>query len=190
MSYDIELKHRDGSEVLVDTPFFMRGGTVPAAVDAAGNLVQCAQREAHVNITYNYAHYYYEATDGDERFANTSDSDVVYGIRGLYGKTAAESIPMLHDMIERIRKRYTDEDGTWKVTSRKKTIYFDKTGKEVPWDFDKLSEYTSKEVTYEISEGDTSNYWESTALNAILPLMDMVHLAIACILDDVVWDGD
>ena len=41
----------------------------------------------------NYAQYYNEATKKDKRFANTSyrEDEVCYGIRGIYGKTGAES---------------------------------------------------------------------------------------------------
>ena len=35
-----------------------------------------------------------------------------YGIRGIYGKTGVESIPMLEDMLERIKAKYKP-DGVW-----------------------------------------------------------------------------
>lgn len=86
MSYDIELHRRNGDVVYADTPFLMHGGTVPAYVDEHDVLRRATQREAHVNITYNYARYYYDATEGDVRFEQGS------GIRGLYGKTAGRRI--------------------------------------------------------------------------------------------------
>ena len=108
MSYDIDLVNRKTREtVSMNRPQFIRGGTVPAVLDeATGRLVQTTQRDASINITYNYSSYFYEATEGDERFAHKdSDGEVEYGIRGLYGKSALESIPMLKDMIARITEK-------------------------------------------------------------------------------------
>ena len=180
----------------LDRPAFIRGGTVPAVLDAAtGRLVQTTQRDASINITYNYGPYFYEATEGDERFAYTdTNGDVVYGIRGLYGKSARESIPMLTDMIVRITEKYQDKDGNWFVTKRRKSYYFDRDGNEVA---DYLSgilhgeNYEVREEVYEVSEGDTSNYWEATAGNAIESLWNMIFIATDQMLnEDAVWDGD
>lgn len=197
MSYDIDLVNRHtGETVSLDRPAFIRGGTVPAVLDAAtGRLVQTTQRDASINITYNYAPYFYEATEGDERFAYTdTNGDVVYGIRGLYGKSARESIPMLTDMIVRITEKYQDKDGNWFVTKRRKSYYFDRDGNEVA---DYLSgilygeNYEVREEVYEVSEGDTSNYWEATAGNAIESLWNMIFIATDQMLnEDAVWDGD
>lgn len=197
MSYDIELVNRHtGETVSLDRPAFIRGGTVPAVLDAAtGRLVQTTQRDASINITYNYGPYFYEATEGDERFAYTdTNGDVVYGIRGLYGKSARESIPMLTDMIVRITEKYQDKDGNWFVTKRRKSYYFDRDGNEVA---DYLSgilhgeNYEVREEVYEVSEGDTSNYWEATAGNAIESLWNMIFIATDQMLnEDAVWDGD
>lgn len=182
MSYDIELQRRNGDVVYVDTPFLMHGGTVPAYVDEHGVLRQATQREAHVNITYNYARYYYDATEGDARFEKGS------GIRGLYGKTAVESIPMLVDMIRRIDVKFRNADGTWMDTMRKKKVYFDASGREVsPMDSGIVRAET---VFYLVNEGHTDDYWEATAVNAITPLRDMLHLATEFISEDVVWMGD
>ena len=124
MSYDIELKNKvTGETAKMRHPQYVRGGTVRAVVDErTGQLVQAEQTEADINITCNYSHYYYEATDGDPRFAHDEVSayyadgtqgpiKTEYGIRGLYGKTPAESIPMLMDMIVKIKQKYTDENG-------------------------------------------------------------------------------
>lgn len=172
MSYDISLVHRDGSEVYLDTPFLPRGGTVPAQVcSTTGQLMPCPTTEASINITYNYAKYYYAATEGDARFLveNEDHTKTNGGIRGLYGKTAKEATVMLADMIFRIHEAYTLENGTWKETERVDT---------------------ETEKSYMVSEGDTSNYWTATAANAILPLVQILHMSVACMLQDVVWDGD
>ena len=206
MSYDIELRNKHTNEVLfMNDPHFVRGGTVPAVMDpVSGELIQDTQREAHINITYNYGKYYYEATDGDPRFAHDEVSayyadgthgpiETEYGIRGLYGKTPAESIPMLTDMISRIEKKYKDKDGNWLVSERIKAKYYDKNGDEVELTraiFGNV-EAVKKEVHYMVSEGDTKNYWEATACNAIRPLKDMILMATDNILNtDAVWNGD
>ena len=118
MSYDIELKNKvTGKTAKMRHPQYVRGGTVPARLNPmTGELEQAEQIEANINITYNYSHYYYEATDGDPRFAHDKVSahyadgthgpiETEYGIRGLYGKTPAESIPMLMNMIEKIKQK-------------------------------------------------------------------------------------
>ena len=61
MSYDISLVDPVTKEQLhSDVAHDMRGGTY-----ALGSTT-----ELWLNITWNYAHYYYEATDGDKRFAH------------------------------------------------------------------------------------------------------------------------
>lgn len=209
MSYDIELRNKKTKEVaMMRHPQYVRGGTVPAEIDPlSGKLVQSQQTEASINITYNYGRYYYEATEGDARFANEQVSayyadgtqgpvETRYGIRGLYGKTPAESIPMLMDMIEKIKNKYTDENGNWIETERTKTLYY-KDGIEVDpikvllSDKDTYYSLEKKEVKYTISEGPGKDYWEATAANAIAPLQTMIIMATDNLTnDDVVWDGD
>lgn len=109
MSYDISLVDPVTKETLhTKAKHDMRGGLY-----AVGGTT-----ELWLNITWNYAHYYYEATDGDNRFAHKRITgytngvpdgvETEYGIRGIYGKTGGESIPMLKDMIARIEKKYPD----------------------------------------------------------------------------------
>lgn len=206
MSYDIELKNKKtGETAFMQYPQYVRSGTVTAKIDpVTGALVQAAQTKAKINITYNYSGYYEEATKGDPRFAHdevsayyadgtTGPVQTKYGIRGLYGKTPAESIPMLNDMIQRIRSAYQDEYGEWKTGTRTKTHYW-KDGKEIRDYMDailhgiKLEETTEE---YTVSEGDTSNYWERTAANAIHPLQTMLVMAADNLTNpDIVWDGD
>lgn len=202
MSYDIELINRKTKQpLLLSQPQYIRGGTVKAKLDENGNLVQAKETEASINITYNYNHYYVEATRDDRRFfkqeadaeGNVMESSA--GIRGLYGKTAAESLPMLTDMIERIKKKYMDQEtGAWYVTKRKKFYLYDENGVEYKDPINAILNslpYRKEEEVYEVSEGDTSNYWESTAANAIIPLMNMLHMAVEHLSDEeAVWDGD
>lgn len=197
MSYDIDLVNKKTREtVSLNRPQFIRGGTVPAVLDeVTGRLVQTTQRDASINITYNYSPYFYGATEGDKRFEHTdSKGEVGYGIRGLYGKSAIESIPMLKDMIARIIEKYQDEHGDWLVTERKKSHYFDKNGNEITDPIRGIlhgEEYEVKEEVYEVSEGDTSDYWEATAGNAIESLWNMIFIATDQMMNkDAVWDGD
>lgn len=79
MSYDIYLKDSVTGEVLqLDTHHQMRGGTY--AIGGTTN--------AEINITYNYSEILFNVLDG--------------GIRGLYSKTGAESIPILIAAIDQL----------------------------------------------------------------------------------------
>lgn len=199
MSYDIRIVDKTTKdEQYLPVPMFVRGGTVPASYNKyTGQLEQTQSEEAHVNVTYNYARYYYEATEGDDRFLNGTDGERHYGIRGLYGKTPSESIPMLQDVVRRIKDKYTDQDGNWITTRRTRTRVYDKDGNEIDEHpivialtrKDDIASYKDEE--YEVYEGDTSNYWEPTAQNAILPLMNMIAMASQFFTEDnLMWDGD
>ena len=153
--------------------------------------------ELWLNIPYGYAPYYYETTKNDERFAyNELISDdrhaivqTEYGIRGIDGKTSAESIPMLKDLINRIEQKYKTPEG-WLTGQRERRKYFDKNNNEIDCITAIETNQTNTEVieTYTVSEGDTSNYWEKTAANAIKPLYQLI--AMAQLRPDGVWDGD
>ena len=75
MSYDIELKNKvTGETATMRHPQYVRGGNVPARLNPiTGRLEQAEQAEAHINITYNYSHYYYEATDDLETLRDLYD---------------------------------------------------------------------------------------------------------------------
>lgn len=198
MSYDVELIDRKTKEtVKLQTPLFLRSANMPAMLDdVTGQLVQIPQTEACMNITYNYSSYFYEVTEGDEDFAIHEDVDgkdlVSYGLRGLYGKTALESIPLLSRMIQRIRDKYTDENGDWKKAIRSRYHFYDHDGDEVDLMTASLIGTADKSVEekYWVSEGDISNYWEQTAANAIVSLMYMQQIAVSCCLMDCEWTGD
>ena len=118
MSYDIRLVDPVTKEsLLLEQPHFITGGTY-----AIGGT-----KELWLNITYNYGRYYYEATEGDPDFAHdevtayyadgtTGPIETEYGIRGIYGKSGAQSIPLLERMIERIKAKYQDNKGGWITT--------------------------------------------------------------------------
>ena len=182
MSYDIYLKDPVTEETIeFDEYHFMTGGTY-----ALGGT-----SEAWLNITYNYADYYYDATEGDERFYGQLwyDEPCNLGIRGIYGKTGAESIPMLKEMIRKITEKY-QKDGEWITTERNETIYLDKKGHEIDLvtAMHRGIEYTEKEIVKQVNEGPDADYWEPTAGNAIRPLKQLI--AMAQMRPDGVWDGD
>ena len=70
-------------------------------------------------------------------------------------------------MIERIKAKYKP-DGEWLITSRERTRYRDKSGKEVDFYYalHHRDECTSEDYTEDISEGPCDDYWEATAANA------------------------
>ena len=89
MSYDIYLRDPVTKETIeFDTPHDIRGGTY-----AIGGL-----SEAWLNVTYNYADWYYRPGVFHE---NKDDSK---GIRTIYGMTGAESIHVLKKAIEVLEK--------------------------------------------------------------------------------------
>lgn len=189
MSYDIWLKDPvTGERLEAEEKHDMTGGTY-----AIGGT-----KELWLNVTYNYARYYYEATKGDDRFLYADPYDLHVpqngGIRGIYGKTGAESIPMLRDMIERI-ERANKTDGIWNVTKRERPVYYDDNDKVIPDHlaidaiFKGTPHIKRKETfEYDVSEGDTGDYWADTAANAISPLYKLI--AMAQMRPDGVWDGD
>ncbi len=80
MSYDINLCDPVTHDVLeLDDPHDMRGGTY-----AMGGT-----REAHLNVTYNYAEHYKRVLGED-------------GIRTIYGMTGAKSIPVLQRAADQL----------------------------------------------------------------------------------------
>jgi hypothetical protein len=81
VSYDVELLDPvSKARIEFDAPHEIRGGTYM--------LGDC--REAWLNITYNYAPHFYRVLDADK------------GLRSLYGKTGAETIPILESAIAQL----------------------------------------------------------------------------------------
>ena len=196
MSYDIHLTERvSGETIKLPIKHIMTGGTYQADYDERTKTFSpAAIQDAWLNITYNYSRYYYEAAEGDERFYGVEDrNDDGYhncGIRGIYGKTGLDSIPMLRDLASRIESKYRKVDGEWITTKRKMTVFRDMEGKERhPLEIlGNETEYTKEEYEVEVNEGINSDYWTSTAGNAIKPLYQL--LVFAELRPDGVWDGD
>lgn len=80
MSYDIDLTDPVTGDVLeVDNAHHLRGGTYMVG----------GTKRLHFNITYNYSKHFKRVL-GEE------------GIRSLYGKTGAESIPIIKKAISEL----------------------------------------------------------------------------------------
>ena len=204
MSYDIELRDRVSKEV-IQLPFahVMTGGTYAADYDPmTGQFTAKPIRDAHLNVTYNYGSYYYEATDGDPRFGHDEVSAYYadgtrgpmvteYGIRGIYGKTGAESIELLNHIINFIIQKY-QKDGKWISTMHKKVRYrLKSTNEEIDFnEYLHLGHDKAYAEEYEelVNEGPDEDYWEPTAGNALKPLYQL--LTMAQLRPDGVWDGD
>lgn len=109
MGYTIKLTDPvDNKIILLPFAHTMTGSTFPVELDIeTGMFVKKPFQDARLDITYNYAKFYYEATLDDERFYDESGNR---GIRGIYGKSGVDSIPMLEDIIARVRDKYPDLD--------------------------------------------------------------------------------
>lgn len=200
MSYDIELKDPVTKErIELPAKHLMTGGTYEADYDPeTGQFSKKPTAEAWVNITYNYSGYYYDAAEGDKRFYGNLPDDTDeekeiprnLGIRGIYGKTGAESIEMLKDLAMRITEKYS-KNGEWITTKRTETRYLNpETGNEIEL-MDAIRNdipYTKEEYEVEVNEGPNEDYWEPTAANAVRPLFYLI--AIAQMRPDGIWDGD
>lgn len=84
MSYDVELC-RDGLPVLVTRH------------EEGGTYVLGGSKDAELNITYNYAGFYYKYLDREE------------GLRWLYGKTGEETAPRLAAAIAHLGTETSDD---------------------------------------------------------------------------------
>lgn len=153
MSYDISLKDPVTNKTLeLNDLHFMKGGTY-----AVGGT-----RELWLNITYNYAQWYYKdgvfPDRGEVEFKNSEGEAYTIdcsGIRAIYGLSGGESIPVLEHAIK------TLED---------------------------MKEDLSEEEIKEHEEHNVNGYWIPTRSNAIKPLYQL--LVMAKLRPDGIWDGD
>lgn len=121
ISYDIYLcDHVTHKPLKADSAHFIAGG-----MRAMGGT-----KELWLNVTYNYSHFYYRP----EVFGEG-------GIRSIYGKTGAESIPMLEKAIAALGDDVDDSD-YWNATegNAKRALYgllaFAKMRPDGVWDGD------------------------------------------------------
>ena len=137
-------------------------------------------RDMEMNITYNYAPYYYEVEGFEEK-----------GIRRIYGMTGRESLPFLDILSVHILKKYRNrEKRRWKKTIRQKKVAIIN-GEVLPEG--EFSQYPSdriewKSIDYICDEGDDSDYWKATAKNAFNALQRLIEMAKEC--PEGVWNGD
>ena len=93
MSYDVSLRYPVSGDILLfDEPHQMSGG----------NYCVGGTREAWLNITYNYARWYYK----DGVFPNNGEDRS--GIRSIYRMSGAESIPVLENAIKTLESMIED----------------------------------------------------------------------------------
>ena len=96
MSYDIELVHPVTKQTLeTDSLHRMEGGTYCLG----------GSNKLHLNVTYNYAGFYYSAFKA---------LGLQAGIRSIYGKSGAESIPILNQVAASLGDDVDDD--YWKPT--------------------------------------------------------------------------
>jgi hypothetical protein len=83
MSYDIYITNESGETLTFDTPLDLKGGTY-----AAGGTT-----EAHFNITFNYAKYFYSTIDADK------------GIKVIHGQKVVDTIELLTKAMKDLMKQ-------------------------------------------------------------------------------------
>lgn len=101
MSYDIRLKDKTGSTIVLSVSHDFKGGTYQPG----------GSHEAEFNITYNYSGILKRVLVPD---SYVQAPEYHQGIRALYGLTAQQSIPMLEEGINQLSDA-TSED-YWQPT--------------------------------------------------------------------------
>ena len=118
MSYDITLNDPVTKRVIEIEPHTIQGGTYQVG----------GTTETWLNITYNYAEHFYRLIDREK------------GIRFLYGKTGAESIPILKKAISKLKDDVVGD--YWEPTegnakeALKGLLYFAEIRPDGVWDGD------------------------------------------------------
>ena len=217
MSYDLYLRDRVTGECLEVPGHLMYGGNIRGAFRDDGSFLPEPTTEAYLNITYNYSRYYHDAfpsaEEDEEQHAKDAKKFVVTcgdgGIRSLNGLTGAQAVPLLKEMIRRIERKNKDIEG-WVSTEREKVWYERKGNPEAAKDpnemlmeflhlkRDGLSDgqageyldkrWQKKSRTVYVCEGDTKDYWQPTAANAIRPLYQLI--ALSQLRPDGVWSEE
>lgn len=159
---------------------------------------------AIVFVSDNLTRYFTEACRGDERFAfekvNPSSYSRIkngmlktsYGLAGLYGKRAKDTVDMLEDIKAKIKRKYM-KNGEWITTQINVTYYFNaETEEELEWeDIEEQGleedEYFSEEGIMQRYEGYSENKWVSSAFNACRVIDELLELCKDH--PEGVWDG-
>lgn len=132
MSYDLYLRSPVNGKVLEVPPHMMFGGNIPMQKEGDEWAV-APSSEAYLNVTYNYAPYYYDAFPSEEDNPAKYNTDAsryglhknTGGIRAICGLTGAEAVPVLEEMISRIIGKHRHPDGTWETTKRLRSYFVD-----------------------------------------------------------------
>jgi hypothetical protein len=188
MSYDIYLKDPVTKQTCEIPPHLMAGGTHKAEL-IDGKLGQTLDTEAHLNITYNYAKWYYAAFEGldcDKYREFEVGEDGFKGIRSIYGLSGANSIPIIQQAIDRM------EDTTWRtdLDVTEETLERDYQEALAQWDDEpeEIKEKLSKLYIFKPEKRNINNYWVETREHALRPLYQLK--AMAQLRPDGYWDGD
>lgn len=183
MSYDITLKDPVTHETCEVPAHLLTGGTYAAEYhEENGTFTPKPITEAWLNVTYNYSSYFREAM----KFVEGTEN----GIYDLNDKEAVICIPIISKMIDYIKEKYSDPVNgdnnvrRWKTRVDKKIIYHDESGnKKDANDYlyailtnKNTTSWTKQETEVEVNEGDTIDYWEFTAANAVSALYKLKAL--------------
>ena len=197
MSYDIKLVDRETKKPYKIDKQIVDSGVIEVK-EYNGILIPNEEVDAYINITYNYADWYYLAFDRGERYYNSirdmsyvpdyADTDREgrgYGIRSIYGMTGERSIVELDYVIEKL------EDGKWHPE-------FDITEDDLVEDYiDRVNEWNSlpeEEKRYLAdmkivpTKYELDDYYTSTRSNALKPLYQLKRLAE--MIPEGIWMGD
>ncbi len=216
MSYDLYLRDPVTKEELKVPPHMMHGVNIPCEV-VDGKLVPTTTTEAYLSITYNYSKYYHDAFPGIEENPEQYEMDkkrfhlvdICGGIRSLNGISGLDAVPLLEEMISRIEQKYRTSDG-WIDTERNDVWYENKKDRSIRKDQTEMfleflhckkddmsdedaEKYLNKrwkkfEKTIIVNEGETQNYWNPTAANAIRPLYKLI--ALSRMRPDGIWSEE
>jgi len=150
MSYDIDILDDQGNQMTVPEPHQLRGGTYQVG----------GSTELHLNITYNYAPYFYEAF-GEK------------GIRELYGKKVVDTVQAIAHAIVEITGMTHIEDRLKRETEERAQA---------------AQGTLALKIGIPKPEWKPDDYWCPTRANAAKALQDLLQLASLGL--QGTWDGD
>lgn len=137
MSYDVKIVDTDGQSMQTAKRHEIRGGTYCVG----------GTHELRLNITYNYAPYFYKAF-GEQ------------GIRSLYGKKVADTVDSIAKAIQAVGEMEDIED-------RQKARFDEIAARSVTADHEAIG----------LRVWEPDNYWTPTRANAQAALQSLLALA-------------
>lgn len=158
MSWDCELVNEKGETLKLEKKHNLKGGTY-----AVGGTDDC-----WLNVTYNYGRYIRECPDFPD------------GLDSLQDKVAVDTVQMFDNAIEFLNKKYK-KNGRWIVRDREMVYFKNPQTGDLASYFDmrpeNLGRWKECKRVEQVSEGQNSNYWLSTAGNVIKALKNLRYLA-------------